>query len=71
MNQKLREIEFKFGLGDLVYLKTDPDQLPRILTKVLITPKDIIYITNINGIETEHYDFELTSKRDINTLYSN
>lgn len=53
-------IDEKFEMGELVYLKTDPDQLPRLVTGYTIRPNSIIYYISSGEMETSHYDIEIT-----------
>jgi hypothetical protein len=60
------QIDNEFGFGDIVYLKTDPDQLARIITGISVHPEmQIIYKVSYLGSNTEHYSFELSMERDI------
>jgi len=55
----------KFDIGQTVYLKTDINQLERLVTGINIRPDGITY-TLVNGSdESYHYDFEITLDRDI------
>jgi len=60
-------ISESFSLGDSVYVKTDTEQLERIITGIMIRPGGVVYYVqqSINN-ETCHYDFELCS--EINQL---
>jgi hypothetical protein len=61
---------YKFNLKETVYLKTDPDQLPRIVTGILIRPSHVVYYL-ISGIEeTGHYDFEITKEKVLTFAYN-
>ncbi len=52
--------------GDIVYLKTDKEQLPRIITAIKICGDGgIIYSMNQGTQETYHYDIEFSTERDI------
>ena len=55
-----------FGLGDIVYLITDPEQLERMVTYIKFSPGNqiVYYLSNIT-YHTEHYEMELSSKRNI------
>ena len=55
----------KFDIGQTVYLRTDINQLERLVTGIIIRPDGITY-TLVNGSdESYHYDFEITLDRDI------
>lgn len=59
-------LNVKFNLGDIVYLKTDNEQLPRIVTGFTIRNKEyIIYLLSCISDETEHYEIEITDEKDI------
>jgi len=54
---------FKYNIGQEVYLKTDPDQLKRPVTGILLRKGSIIYYLSSGVDETSHYDFEITTER--------
>ena len=56
----------QFGLGDIVYLKTDPEQLERMVTEVCFKGSgSVVYNLNVGATESYHYDMELSSKKDL------
>lgn len=55
----------KFKIGDFVYLVTDIDQLPRIVTGYYIRLDSITYGLSFGSGESFHYDFEISSNKDI------
>lgn len=58
-------IDIKHRFGDILYLKSDKDQTPRVVTGYKIRPGNIvIYILAFYNQETEHYDFECTTEKD-------
>jgi hypothetical protein len=58
-------IDCKYDLGDIVYLKTDVEQLPRMVTEICIQPKNVvIYCLNAGPSVSKHYDFEFTTEKD-------
>lgn len=58
-------IESDFEFGDIVFLKTDPDQLERQITGYIQRPNSIAYELSC-GVETSiHYEFEITKEIDI------
>lgn len=61
-------IEFEFG--EEVYLKTDAEQIKRIVTGIMVKPKDILYQLVCADYPDEmfHYDFEMTKEKDISFL---
>lgn len=55
-----------FAIGQIVYLKTDLDQYPRMVYAYLIYSENhIIYKLAQGTTISDHYDFELTSDKDI------
>lgn len=52
-------------LGDLVYLRTDKDQLPRIITAIIIRPTGTCYELSQGTVTSNHYDFEFSTDRDV------
>jgi hypothetical protein len=55
-------IDNKYNLGDLVYLKTDTEQLQRIITSIHINPGNLIYELSVDNRTSNHYDFEISSE---------
>jgi hypothetical protein len=59
------ELKTKFCLGDMVYLKTDPDQFKRMVTSFRVGPDCIMYeLSQGDKPPTLHYDFEIDSEPD-------
>jgi hypothetical protein len=56
-------IEYDFG--QMVYLKTDTEQMERMVIRVGIIPSGIIYTLACGEIETNHYPIEITADKDI------
>ena len=54
-----------FGIGDSVYLKTDPEQEERLVTGINVRQNGITYAVSRLTDETWHYDFEISKERDI------
>lgn len=59
------KLESKYDFGDIVYLKTDPDQVERIVTGITYRPLGVLYSISYTTTESSHYDFEITRERDI------
>ena len=55
----------KYNIGQTVYLRTDADQLERLITGINIRPNGISYALTNGTNESYHYDFEITFDRDI------
>ena len=58
-------VDNKYGFGDIVYLKIDKEQLPRMVTRMSLKPTEIQYCLSQGTIETWHMDFELSKEKDI------
>src|SRR5690606_29246249 len=61
----------KYDLGEMVFLKHDPDQNERMITSIEVTPQGIIYYLSCGVSETKHYEMELTLDKDIVKSTSN
>jgi hypothetical protein len=57
-------LDLEFDIGDTVYLKTDEDQLIRIITGIYVTQNEIVYYLSKGTEETKHYGFELTTTKN-------
>jgi hypothetical protein len=55
-----------FKIGQFVYVKTDPDQVKRIVTGYEIRGKTIVYLVSYMQHEFKFYDYELTNYKDDN-----
>ena len=59
-------IETQYNIGDMVILKTDPEQRERIICGIVIRPNNsVLYYLCYMGGETQHYDFEITEDIDV------
>lgn len=56
--------ENKFKIEQVVYLKTDPELLPRIVTRYSVSKKDITYELALGGSTSWHFDFEIVASKD-------
>lgn len=57
-------IDNKFEIGQMVYLKTEEEQLPRIITCIIVDMGSVMYEL-INCTTTScHYEFELSLERN-------
>lgn len=59
-------INNKFAIGDRVFLVTDQDQLPRIVSGITIRNGVLIYLLSQNVQETGHYEFEISDEKRYN-----
>lgn len=56
----------KFAIGQTVYIITDDDQRPRIITGIVLRPSNSVIYTVAHGTsESSHYAMELSAERDI------
>ncbi len=58
-------IDNKFPLGQIIYLKTDKEQMPRIVTAIKITPHELVYEVYAGTICSNHFDIEMSETADI------
>lgn len=58
-------IDNKYNIGDTVYLKTDPEQLPRIVFCFVVYRQEIIYKLATGIVNSDHYDFEISDTKNI------
>lgn len=59
------KVDNKFSLKQVVYLKTDEDQRPRIVTAIVIKPNDVLYELSCGPDASEHFDFEISTEKDL------
>lgn len=58
-------MKLKFEIGEIVYLKTDNEQLDRFVTGVNIRVGSISYALTNGTNESWHYDFEISKEIDV------
>lgn len=58
-------VDNRFDIGETVYLKTDRDQLPRIVFAFIVSQKEIIYRIASGRDISDHYNFELSLEKDV------
>jgi hypothetical protein len=56
-----------YKLGDIVYLKTDPDQSARIVVQIILTPGAALFTLACGSEFSNHYDFEIMSTQQLST----
>jgi hypothetical protein len=60
--KKFIKIPAEFYIEDVVYLKSDPDRLPRIVSSIVVH-KDCVEYRLACGTElTDHWDYEITKE---------
>lgn len=58
-------INNKFDPEQIVYLKTDPDQMKRMVTAITIRGKNLIYELSLGDDgSTYHQEFEISKEED-------
>jgi hypothetical protein len=56
-------VDNKYNFGDEVYLKTDSEQLVRMVTSIHCHPNgQIVYQLTQGTVVSDHYDFEISSE---------
>jgi hypothetical protein len=60
------EINNKYSLGEIVYIRTDTDQAPAQVTRIIVMPMNsLIYGLTHKGIYITSDEFELSRERDV------
>jgi hypothetical protein len=59
------EFKSKYGLGELVYLVTDTEQLERMVTGVKFNLNGLVYTLQCGVNESYHYEAEISKDKDI------
>lgn len=57
-------VDNKFEIRETVYLLTDPESLPRIITAFYVRDKDITYELTCATDSTIHYEFEISTTKN-------
>lgn len=58
-------IENKYSIGQTVYLITDADQLPRMITDIIVNKYYLIYEMICGTSQSTHYDFEISPEKQL------
>jgi hypothetical protein len=58
-------ITTKYSFGDTVYLKTDPEQFPRMVTGFDVKPNGILYLLSLGTANSYHFDMEISVEKDV------
>lgn len=59
------QFEVEYDIGEMVYIKTDPDQNRAQVQGYAIDKNGLMYNVTKNGMELSVYDFELTKEKDV------
>ena len=57
-------IDNKFEIGDILYLRTDPNQLPRMVVAFSVDHRDTMYEVACGVENSKHYSFELSVEKN-------
>lgn len=59
-------VENEYDFGDIVYLKTDNEQLPRMITSIEVFKNgELLYKLACGTVTTPHYEYEISSQKDV------
>lgn len=59
-------IKNQYDFGDIVYLRTDPDQLPRVIVAIEVYKDgEIQYMVKQRSTTSYHYPYELSDEKDV------
>lgn len=63
-------INNEFDIGETVYIITDEEQKPRIITEIRIGPSiDCYYVLSCGTEQSYHYDIEICIEVDVTKLF--
>ena len=57
-------IQVNHRIGDIVYLRTDKEQLPRLVTRLNVSDTDVRYELAQGLTSTWHFAIEISTERD-------
>jgi len=60
-------IDNKYDIGQIVYLKTDREQQPRMVLSIMVNKYDLLYELIVGTTTSRHYAFELSETVDVLT----
>lgn len=56
-------IDAKYDIEQIVYLKTDPESLPRIVSCYRVYRNDVVYELCCGATVSCHYEFEISPEK--------
>ena len=57
------KIEINHQIGDIVYLKTDPEQHERMVTEIRIRQNSILYSLSCGTTDSQHYEIKISTNK--------
>jgi hypothetical protein len=63
--ERMMLIESKYNIGQIIFLKTDPEQKERMLTQISITSEGMRYCLSCGTSDSWHYEIEILAERDV------
>lgn len=67
----MKVVDNAYEFGQTVYLKTDVEQKPRMVTGFLIRPISCTYELTQGTQISWHYDFEISTEKDVMATTTN
>lgn len=58
-------VDNNFQFGQVVYLKTDKEQLPRMVVRLSVKPGEVLYCLAAGTVESWHLDFEISEQINV------
>ena len=59
-------IDNKYDIGNIVYLVTDTDQSPRMITAITVCRNaELVYELYCGTVSSRHYDFEMSTEKTV------
>jgi hypothetical protein len=62
---KLLKVNIDFEIDTIVFLKSDPEQLQRLVTAIIIFESAIQYRLSCGVEETDHWSHEIVKERNL------
>jgi hypothetical protein len=56
---------YKYKIGEVVYLKHDPEQLPRMVVCIMVYATFVQYLLQLGSDNSTHFEYEITTDRNI------
>lgn len=63
ISNMILKVEIIHQIGDIVFLKTDPEQNERIVTEIRIRPNSILYSLSCGTTDSQHYEIEISTTK--------
>lgn len=63
ISNMILKVEIIHQIGDIVFLKTDPEQNERMVTEIRIRQNSVLYSLSCGTTDSLHYEIEISTQK--------